>query len=206
MTAPHFNPRSPHGERPPTSKPRLRRRRFQPTLPARGATRGSSPVCCVHQISTHAPRTGSDADHTRGASPSPDFNPRSPHGERPKCERASDATRNISTHAPRTGSDLVGQRFGRLTVLISTHAPRTGSDGFGWLPSSAHQAISTHAPRTGSDRIRSLTALPCHRTFQPTLPARGATSGKEKTQESLLFQPTLPARGATRRRNILYGA
>ena len=78
----HFNPRSPHGERPPrggrtrrrngisTHAPRTgsdrrtathkrRRERFQPTLPARGAT--------SYQIKPGAPGN---------------FNPRSPHGER----------------------------------------------------------------------------------------------------------------------------
>ena len=192
-----FNPRSPHGERqhwhPSAAAPGA----FQPTLPARGATRrgmvrsrgraisthatrtgsDASRLFCSTlrcNISTHAPRTGSDAI-TRSASFSCiPFQPTLP------ARGATDANwlarlvkesfqptlpargatglfcpckvwGKISTHAPRTGSDLVGQRFGRLTVLISTHAPRTGSDGFGWLPSSAHQAISTHAPRTGSD-------------------------------------------------------
>ena len=56
----NFNPRSPHGERQLTIVSRKEQPIFQPTLPARGATRAADP----------APGT---ATH---------FNPRSPHGER----------------------------------------------------------------------------------------------------------------------------
>ena len=56
----HFNPRSPHGERP----------------VFRHCRRNG------HGISIHAPRTGSDAASTAAVHASDDFNPRSPHGER----------------------------------------------------------------------------------------------------------------------------
>ena len=56
----HFNPRSPHGERPDARTLGRRERPFQSTLPARGATHGTPRL-------TSAGR---------------DFNPRSPHGER----------------------------------------------------------------------------------------------------------------------------
>ena len=57
---PYFNPRSPHGER--LQKPAAfpQRGEFQPTLPARGATRAS----------------------LKRESTKDNFNPRSPHGER----------------------------------------------------------------------------------------------------------------------------
>ena len=56
---------------------------FQPTLPARGATR----FRFVHNysirfISTHAPRTGSDFRKQHFQWLNKNFNPRSPHGER----------------------------------------------------------------------------------------------------------------------------
>ena len=103
----------------------------------------------------------------------PNFNPRSPHGER----RANRLHRNtvahrISIHAPRTGSDLPLEIYFlvlvefqstlpargatrskcrcRLEFGISIHAPRTGSD----LAVSCMRmllSISIHAPRTGSD-------------------------------------------------------
>ena len=78
---------------------------FQPTLPVRGATLAVAVVIRIVAISTHAPRAGSDQTirinmrlpglfqptlPVRGATPSiqhterhqPDFNPRSPCGER----------------------------------------------------------------------------------------------------------------------------
>ena len=56
---------------------------FQSTLPARGAT---IPAYFFRQnsiISIHAPRTGSDSVSVLSVTSGVDFNPRSPHGERP---------------------------------------------------------------------------------------------------------------------------
>ena len=57
------------------------------------------------QISIHAPRTGSDAEHQ---------DRQHPH--------------QISIHAPRTGSDDCADSWTTATGEISIHAPRTGSD------------------------------------------------------------------------------
>ena len=168
-------------------------------------------------ISTHAPRTGSDYQFAN----------------------IVDAD-NISTHAPRTGSDVfIGSR--PLYKPISTHAPRTGSDGFNpsFFIGGAFQPTlpARGATDTAADHQR------CKAAFQPTLPARGATAGTDgvyditkdfnprsphgerrtrrpralrtgqhfnprsphgerpggtKTRNQReIFQPTLPARGAT---------
>ena len=107
MVVGDFNPRSPHGERPmwqkdaqgawvfqPTLPARgatgkaetaTKKERFQPTLPARGATQQLRDAVKSAEISTHAPRTGSDGPPDAGKG-------RNGH---------------ISTHAPRTGSDLL---------------------------------------------------------------------------------------------------
>ena len=77
-THPYFNPRSPHGER------RIERRffgcvgKFQPTLPARGATRACSWRLLGVLISTHAPRTGSDRLSIAVVVPAPLFQPTLP--------------------------------------------------------------------------------------------------------------------------------
>ena len=171
----HFNPRSPHGERLDyVRRETIELVEFQPTLPARGATR----LACLDEllsndISTHAPRTGSDLrlhrdpgcplnfnprsphGERRGASAtrrmSRNFNPRSPHGERLALEDVFHTSHRISTHAPRTGSD-VKLRLGKSEkVRISTHAPRTGSDIGINVNTPKGVSISTHAPRTGSD-------------------------------------------------------
>ena len=260
----HFNPRSPHGERQVVCLSDYKNRKFQPTLPARGATHD---VAGFLHVSVY-------------------FNPRSPHGERrfspvPASHRhtfqptlpARGATAfrrfigsthfDISTHAPRTGSDRTAGRNQRR-AQISTHAPRTGSDprtrkptltSYYFNPRSPHgerqkqteltlairsnfnprsphgerprlklnpmilPEISTHAPRTGSDGFLKY-MLNCCATFQPTLPARGATHGDFRhppeceisthaprtgsdiafllsSRNAREFQPTLPARGAT---------
>ena len=57
----YFNPRSPHGERHQRTATGAERFSFQPTLPARGATRMRHATPRRAAISTHAPRTGSDA-------------------------------------------------------------------------------------------------------------------------------------------------
>ena len=104
-------------------------RRFQSTLPARGAT-------------GRAVRIGADGR---------DFNPRSPHGERRKVFKTREEALVISIHAPRTGSDFMEELENHIGIGISIHAPRTGSDlriRFVRLDGN----ISIHAPRTGSDQ------------------------------------------------------
>ena len=113
---PHFNPRSPHGERPAARRSGCMCRAisihaprtgsdpspsrgttisaaFQSTLPARGATsirlQPAKTVC----ISIHAPRTGSDFKTCIGCSYHQNFNPRSPHGERPLLQCRHSANR-----------------------------------------------------------------------------------------------------------------
>ena len=79
----HFNPRSPHGERRFHNVNALRLCQFQSTLPARGATEMKLPNSSADWISIHAPRTGSDNSTISRKKFYPNFNPRSPHGERP---------------------------------------------------------------------------------------------------------------------------
>ena len=79
----HFNPRSPHGERPYGAlKYVIEHKIFQSTLPARGATIPEAHERRIKNISIHAPRTGSD------------------YSINIRC-----LYRGISIHAPRTGSD-----------------------------------------------------------------------------------------------------
>ena len=101
--------------------------RFQSTLPARGATRTEINHIGLTCISIHAPRTGSDLAGSGHDQFLTDFNPRSPHGERPAALRPHSLPPSISIHAPRTGSDKL--KWTALKgLIISIHAPRTGSD------------------------------------------------------------------------------
>ena len=100
----------------------------------------------------------------------------------------------ISTHAPRTGSDLLD--FGSFFVAdISTHAPRTGSDE---RPKTAtkKEEISTHAPRTGSDKHRGMVGS-LLQDFNPRSPHGERPDARTHGRRERPFQPTLPARGAT---------
>ena len=56
---------------------------FLSTLPARGATRTAVLTIKTHKISIHAPREGSDSSTWSWTTPSCNFYPRSPRGERP---------------------------------------------------------------------------------------------------------------------------
>ena len=100
----NFNPRSPYGERRSFRCLQFRTVPFQSTLPLRGATlfkrsrdnpgkisihaplTGSDRICSPNAsnvfISIHAPLTGSDARVGMLDLWHPDFNPRSPYGER----------------------------------------------------------------------------------------------------------------------------
>ena len=141
--------------------------RFQPTLPARGATSSTqySKPCFWY----FNPRSPHGERHFNGFCTGLypfDFNPRSPHGER-RHQLPVFLPQTISTHAPRTGSDRA-EHVAKALGLISTHAPRTGSDaGRGHIAEPL--PISTHAPRTGSDPAGE--HLPrCNAYFNPRSP------------------------------------
>ena len=142
----NFNPRSPHGERHYSTHDKHQwSKRFQPTLPARGATSASAAKEDLQSISTHAPRTGSDRPFpasggpgvgfqptlpARGATVSIPpmcahmlyFNPRSPHGERRHLNRVR-LRLLISTHAPRTGSDRYCDHRSRVSFYFNPRSP-----------------------------------------------------------------------------------
>ena len=124
---------------------------FQSTLPARGATRLRPRSADQFLISIHAPRTGSDSNVSAFTFSAFYFNPRSPHGERPKPRSLLSVLWHISIHAPRTGSDK-----GKLyTVALLHHFnPRSPhGERLHWdRPKTSGKGISIHAPRTGSDK------------------------------------------------------
>ena len=104
--SPHFNPRSPCGER----RSRLRE------------------PCRIGRISIHAPRVGSDPRLRGWPRVSLYFNPRSPCGERRgSCARWSPSRGYFNPRSP--CGERLGELVGGAAVLgISIHAPRVGSD------------------------------------------------------------------------------
>ena len=169
-------------------------------------------------ISIHAPRTGSDDQDGGRSAVYSDFNPRSPHGERPTTEAGTLGCIFISIHAPRTGSDVRRGRQRRRRVAISIHAPRTGSDEIDRMDMPGFLNFNPRSPH--GERLRSGLRDAIDKLFQSTLPARGATelfgghagnrrisihaprTGSDVTTSprmcaARVFQSTLPARGAT---------
>ena len=152
----NFNPRSPHGERRGTLAFIIGAAIFQPTLPARGAT----------------------ADGAEKATWLRNFNPRSPHGERRRGLFIGMRTQDISTHAPRTGSDILRGACLSRAFIISTHAPRTGSDSAAGCGFRRRMNFNPRSPHGERLPMRLITTM--HDTFQPTLPARGATQDEQE--------------------------
>ena len=89
--------------------------------------------------------------HTRRTVQQADFNPRSPHGERPARFFCILIRGYFNPRSPH-GERLLFRALRRAHIVISTHAPRTGSDAMLQVPP-LNLPISTHAPRTGSDLI-----------------------------------------------------
>ena len=172
----HFNPRSPHGERRAIQKDK---------------------AFCI-DISTHAPRTGSDPQTKRkGKKSKQHFNPRSPHGERHTGGQADSSGQAISTHAPRTGSDSFALLAAYRAIPFQPTLPARGATILKVFYSSRCRFQPT-LPARGATRTRPLSSKGFIK-FQPTLPARGATMPLSIiSRQDLPFQPTLPARGATK--------
>ena len=142
-------------------------------------------------ISTRAPREGSDSSGVARAAQRRDFYPRSPRGERhgfhiPICTirhtflpalpargatysmGTALSTRAISTRAPREGSDMQTiikhtPDYSFLPALPARGATFNGAE----LP--ANKEISTRAPREGSDEVAGK-AIAASRDFYPRSP------------------------------------
>ena len=190
-SARHFNPRSPHGERPVQCDCCCFGLRFQSTLPARGATYSFLAARRHSSISIHAPRTGSDEYiHRRTFKRTANFNPRSPHGERLQSIWHTAGSFHISIHAPRTGSDQLYElgmlsptqfqstlpargatksrkEHGMAQEFQSTLPARGATRWFGRSPK--QNSISIHAPRTGSDSYSNFAYARC-KNFNPRSP------------------------------------
>ena len=148
----------------------------------------------MRAISIHAPRTGSDSTCTqkgqpfqfqstlpaRGATvsnPQPstgciNFNPRSPHGERPANITDVDFSLLFQSTLPARGATLF-RALQRAHIVISIHAPRTGSDAIGRASRRACGYFNPRSPH--GERHGRVNRIALKVEFQSTLPARGAT-------------------------------
>mgnify|MGYP006914562963 CR=1 FL=1 len=131
---------------------------------------------------------------TSAASFAGNFNPRSPHGERPQSVRCSLRATNFNPRSPH-GERPFRHRVRATQHLISIHAPRTGSDVCHVVRQPAAQYFNPRSPH--GERQHDAQGGVSASAFQSTLPARGATQSVDQYTIHKPFQSTLPARGAT---------
>ena len=124
--------------------------KFQPSLPARGATVKPLSTKIIVAISTLAPREGSDQAHPKSLVWSPNFNPRSPRGERRNFVSGPAKLKIFQPSLPARGATVCG---GMLASRSSAFQPSLPARGATWICFSIYRRfdISTLAPREGSD-------------------------------------------------------
>ena len=149
----HFNPRSPHGERPGQVLEQVEARcLISIHAPRTGSDAAAAEKAGVTiEISIHAPRTGSDAENTRILQ-----------------------ERRISIHAPRTGSDGGVPERHRAPLNFnprSPHGERPAGAGHTSAPRIYFNPRSPHG-----ERLFWMLRWCRWSVFQSTLPARGATA------------------------------
>ena len=144
-------------------------KRFQSTLPARGATAPAGTGARNSRISIHAPRTGSDGEAVDSLRAVRDFNPRSPHGERPVRRRPAPCRRwNFNPRSPHGERHRRKDARAMLNPFQSTLPARGATSG--WMTiGRRRRSISIHAPRTGSDLV-SRSPTSAYVNFNPRSP------------------------------------
>ena len=125
---------------------------FQSTLPAWGETGRRGHPADRRTISIHSPRMGRDRTCATETRPTADFNPLSPHGERPGKQRPRRSATLISIHSPRMGRDRPCTDGGKQDGHISIHSPRMGRDQPRACECRSFPDISIHSPRMGRDK------------------------------------------------------
>ena len=171
-----FNPRSPCGERLESAGFSSDEIIFQPTLPVRGATGDNVAAPYSYNISTHAPRAGSDQQRNKRRLDANNFNPRSPCGERPGLTCWTSKALHFNPRSP-CGERPIIPYMALKSFLFQPTLPVRGAT-YIYDCRRPRIMISTHAPRAGSDIITQY-IITTEQKFQPTLPVRGATPGME---------------------------
>ena len=154
---------------------RRTKRRFQSTLPARGATDNQRRAARWREyISIHAPCTGSDHFVPLWfLTYVTDFNPRSLHGERQTIYCSTLSLSEFQSTLPARGATATARILTRCSKFQST-LPARGATG-GWI----------EAERNLSQ-------------FQSTLPARGATIWCESRDGEVFISIHAPCTGSDR--------
>ena len=178
----NFNPRSPHGERRFIVCFAVNRAEFQSTLPARGATNAALLLKRSISFQSTLPARGATPWRRCAPTTAADFNPRSPHGERPVRAYPHGTTcpdfNPRSPHGERR--DVAERRAGR--VGFQSTLPARGATGGRTGMNGGELAFQSTLPARGATLPKPPQLLLPHPQFQSTLPARGATHAPRSCQ------------------------
>ena len=122
------------------------------------------------------------------------FNPRSPHGERPVCAFHVGGNFCISTHAPRTGSDSAIESAIDAAKDFNPRSPHGERRYYAVCCNREQDNFNPRSPHGERRVIRWLRNQP--RIFQPTLPARGATWSNASSAFSMVISTHAPRTGS----------
>ncbi len=196
---PHFDPRSPCGERPEWWTAEDDKTTFRSTLPLRGATTLCRELAWVRDISIHAPLAGSDFSRVapngnatfisihaplagsdlaihNPAFHRADFDPRSPCGERLYLPTGWYVSRDFDPRSP-CGERLPGFPHATVSLYISIHAPLAGSDANDIVAVGTISAFRSTLPLRGATPTASA-RLGCPCDFDPRSPCGERLGGE----------------------------
>ena len=170
----HFNPRSPHGERPIFSKAEE----------------------AVEAISIHAPRTGSDKRFQALRLFGKHFNPRSPHGERPDLLCCYYWRGIFQSTLPARGATFLTALSVSPSFDFNPRSPH-GERRHALLTDFSYMDFNPRSPH-GERQYHSVVLASDYR-FQSTLPARGATLHNKTSGNANMISIHAPRTGSDRR-------
>ena len=176
-------------------------------------------------ISIHAPRTGSDFSSSRIVLISSNFNPRSPHGERPATPNAIVSMVTFQSTLPARGATQSSTFITHLSAFQST-LPARGATRFSMLADTTFKHFNPRSPH--GERQNSSGSYTAGLHFNPRSPhgerqqtvwkhsdirrnfnPRSPHGERPRQYIAILaecaFQSTLPARGATNQRRAARG-
>ena len=168
-------------------------------------------------ISIHAPRTGSDFSSSRIVLISSNFNPRSPHGERPATPNAIVSMVTFQSTLPARGATQSSTFITHLSAFQST-LPARGATRFSMLADTTFKHFNPRSPHGERQNSSGSYTAGLHfnprsphgerqqtvwkhsdirRNFNPRSPHGERLQSFDRRCGRGLFQSTLPARGAT---------
>ncbi len=120
--------------------------RFQSTLPARGATLAVITAMFSNRFQSTLPARGATRSQIHAQQKTFYFNPRSPRGERPRPDLTDNCIRQFQSTLPARGATKLIADLQEISQ-ISIHAPREGSDIVSGFDQKANSNFNPRSPR-----------------------------------------------------------